>query len=78
MIKKMLGFSPCVYLFSHVCIFAAAKAGKLNGPFAARLKSCPDAYLQSECNFASSLYELEEWLARFPAPEIDGFRGAGL
>jgi hypothetical protein len=30
------------------------KPESLNGPFAARLKSCPDAYLSIEGNFASS------------------------
>ena len=42
--RKMLGFSPCVSLFSIVCNSAAAKAQHDFVALPARLKSCPDTF----------------------------------
>jgi hypothetical protein len=51
--KKAVGFSPCISLLSVDYNLAAAEAGIGVDPFAARLKSCPDAYQLSKDNFAS-------------------------
>jgi hypothetical protein len=55
MIKKKMGFSPCVYFFQLFAVPQRLRPESLNGPFAARLKSCPDAYLRSEEPLAKSM-----------------------